>query len=439
MLMGQGLTSLAHWCILAILKLIVMQLPQARPHQKRSLDVIADNNKGQIIIPTGGGKTLIMIMDCIRRMNSKPHTFVVVAPRILLAEQLCSEFLELVDTKNVHVMHVHSGETQHFSTTKPDLIGLFTNTARTAGDSCIIFTTYHSLNRIVDSGIDIDVAYFDEAHNACGKAFFVPTASVSEIAENCYFFTATPRVSRDPYGRGMNNHSVYGQQLEVVPAQELIAGGSIIPPTVITTEIDRDRTKESAAFVDADTVIGIIDELDVDKSQKILVAVPSSKILWNMLSQTDVLDRFEMRGYNVLHITSKHGAYVNRRKVNREVFFETLTQWGKDKSRKFVLFHYSILSEGMNVPGLTHCVLLRNLNIVEMAQTIGRVIRMDKDDAQDIASGKITAGVFEMYRKPAGFVTVPVYKNNGKHTAKRLQGVVDSIFVRGIPPLSYCS
>ncbi len=412
---------------------------QLRPHQQRALDAIAQNDKGQIIIPTGGGKTLIMIMDTIRRLQQKSGTFVVVAPRILLANQLCSEFLELIDTKNVHIMHVHSGETHHFSSTNLDKIALFNNTARAAGESCIIFTTYHSLNRIVDSGIDIDVAYFDESHNACGRAFFVPVACVSEIAKNAYFFTATPRVSRDPYGRGMNNHVVYGKQIEIVPAQELIEGGSIIPPQVVTAEIDAERNKLNPAFTDADTVIGIVDNLEQDKSQKLLIAAPSSKVLWNMLSQTDILEQFKNRGYNVLHITSKYGAYVNKTKVNREVFFDVLNKWGRDKSKKFVLFHYSILSEGMNVPGLTHCVLLRNLNIVEMAQTIGRVIRMDVEDAQDIASGKITAGSFQMYRKPAGFVTVPVYKNHGKQITQRLQSVVDSIFVKGIPPLSYCS
>ena len=56
----------------------------------------------------------------------------------------------------------------------------------------------------------------------------------------------------------------------------------------------------------------------------------------------------------------------------------TLSDWGKDDNKKFVVMHYSILSEGINVHGLTHCILLRNLNIVAMAQTIGRVIRMHK-------------------------------------------------------------
>jgi hypothetical protein len=81
-------------------------------------------------------------------------------------------------------------------------------------------------------------------------------------------------------------------------------------------------------------------------------------------------------------------------------------------------------------------VLLRNLNIVEMAQTIGRVIRMDRNDAADIASGKIAAGDLGSYRKPFGFVTVPVYGNYGAQIQKRLQAVVDAIFVKGIPPTS---
>ena len=50
--------------------------------------------------------------------NSLPKTIVVVAPRILLANQLSSEFLEFIT--DVEVIHVHSGETHHKSTTKAD-------------------------------------------------------------------------------------------------------------------------------------------------------------------------------------------------------------------------------------------------------------------------------------------------------------------------------
>ena len=160
-------------------------------------------------------------------------------------------------------------------------------------------------------------------------------------------------------------------------------------------------------------------------------------MLWNTISKSDLLHQLRERGFDVLHITSKHGAYVNQNKVTRQQFFETLQAWGKDKSRKFVLFHYSILSEGINVPGLTHAVLLRQLPVIEMAQTIGRVIRVDRDDAADIASGRIPAGEMQFYRKPCGHITVPVYGKSQAATASRLQSIVDTIFVKGVPAVGY--
>ena len=38
-----------------------------RPHQQRGLDALKQNVIGQVIVPTGGGKTLIAIMDKRRR------------------------------------------------------------------------------------------------------------------------------------------------------------------------------------------------------------------------------------------------------------------------------------------------------------------------------------------------------------------------------------
>ena len=96
---------------------------QLRPHQEQALQAMLDNDKGQVIIPTGGGKTMCMIMDTLHQFkNSSWHTVVVVAPRILLAEQLHKEFMEIVDTRHTDVstMHVHSGKIKGvFSSTNP--------------------------------------------------------------------------------------------------------------------------------------------------------------------------------------------------------------------------------------------------------------------------------------------------------------------------------
>ena len=405
---------------------------QLRDHQQQALDALATADKGQVYCPTGGGKTPIMIFDAMRNLNNGAQTIVVVAPRILLANQLCAEFTEFIT--DVNVMHVHSGETHYFSTTKPDKIASANAFAKIAPIQQIIFTTYHSLPKVIDSGIDIDVVYFDEAHNAVGRHFFVGVAAASLSAKKAYFFTATPRTSRNPHSRGMNNQEIYGSVLCNVPAPHLISNGSIIPPQMQEFNLDAEYTKQNAHEINASAIVEII--TNTDNNQKVLVAVPSSKVLANIIGHTDILKQLNDLGYDVMHITSKLGAYVNKIKVNREVFFDTLTNYGKDKSRKFVLFHYSILSEGINCPGLTQCILLRNLNIVEMAQTVGRVIRMSTDDIKRIQEGTLAAGDLPNYSKSYGFVTVPTFGKRNAHTVKRLQNVVDAIFVKGVPPTS---
>ena len=409
---------------------------QLRPHQQRALDAMLTADKGQIIVPTGGGKTLVAIKDAVRRYASAetPQTIVVVAPRIMLATQLSAEYLEHIN--NANVLHVHSGETEHFSTTKSDRINLFVRMCHHVGEHVIIFTTYHSLPRIIDAGIDINCCYFDEAHNAVQRNHFVGVAAASMTSDAAYFFTATPKHTRRT-NRGMNNSEIYGSVLCNVPAPELVQGGSILPPTVIPYEIDITREKGAAAATsDRAMLLDIVDSLPADKASKILVASPASKIMGALLFKTSIMQDLRDRGYDVLHITSKYGAYVNQTKVNREQFFNTFDQFGKDPNKKFIIFHYSILSEGINVHGLTHTIMLRNLDIIEMAQTIGRVIRMNKDDAKDIAEGKIPAGSLGLYRKSTGYVTVPVFKNYGAQTIKRLQRIVDTIFIEGQPATS---
>ena len=82
-------------------------LKKLRSHQSRAIDAMKLSNKGCIYVPTGGGKTAIMIEDLKGRMIPpySPFTAVIVAPRILLAQQLCEEFI--TEVPNVKVLHVH--------------------------------------------------------------------------------------------------------------------------------------------------------------------------------------------------------------------------------------------------------------------------------------------------------------------------------------------
>ena len=402
-----------------------------RPHQKRALQSMLYADKGQVIVPTGGGKTMIMIQHAKRIINENNFsTIVVVEPRILLAQQLCEEFLSVIKTYS-GVLHVHSGDTKHQQTTNPTEIYDFA--VNNWKSPKLIFATYHSLGRILSANINIDCCYFDEAHNSTKRNFFPSVAAMSDVAVQSYYFTATPVLSSGN-NRGMNNGLVYGNVLENVQAKELINNGSIVEPTIVPFETDLHYVKEKQHIHHSITIQDILNNLPKDKSGKVLVSVPSSKVLSKILGHTTILNELRSRGYDVLHITSKFVAYVNDKKVKRDKFFTTLRDYGSDINRKFIVFHYSILSEGISVPGLTHCILLRTLNLVEMAQTVGRVIRMDKRDRQSINEGRIKAGEMKFYAKPTGYVTVPIHKEYGTRTINRLQKVVDNIFIDGIPP-----
>ena len=388
-----------------------------RPHQQRILDRMLAYAKGQIVVPTGGGKTLTMIVDTKDRHDriNNGTTTVVVAPRILLAEQLCSEFLEVIDTKNVHVMHVHSGETHHYSSTKPEHIHLFANTARTAGENVIIFTTYNSLDRVRQADIEVNTIYFDEAHNSVKKNFFGATEFFAQNAGRCYFYTATPKHSLTPKKPGMNWGDVYGQVLCNVPAPELVEQGYILPPKVVVKQLGMVKDKFKIWSRDNDFLMETIDDQSVDK---VLICARTTKQIMGLLSDSDFRKDIASRGYSWMTITSKTGAIIDGQKVNREVFFDTLNAWGKDPNKKFVVLHHSILSEGINVNGLESVIFLRNMDYIGISQSIGRVIRLgDKS-------------------KTFGLVSIPVYDSVGITTSRKVQAVVDTVFNQGQPAIS---
>ena len=387
-----------------------------REHQATVIDALREKNKGQIIVPTGGGKTMCMIKDAEHEFtkNSVSKTIVVVAPRILLAQQLCEDFLEIID--NVDVLHIHSGETHHKSTTKTkEIEEWYHNSIK----NLLIFTTYHSLHKISESpDIEVDTIYFDEAHNSVQKHFVVPTEYYSIYAKRCYFFTATPKHSKTPYKIGMNDEDIYGKVLCNIPAPELVQKGHILPPKVLIKDIDVVDDSRHSWEKDCDHLVSTIDETNVDK---ILVCARRTRQIIDLVSQTEFVNEMNYRGYSLLYITSKHGAFVNGVKVNREDFFNTLHEWGEDKEKRFIVLHHSILSEGINVKGLEAALFLRNMDYIGISQTIGRVIRKGDES------------------KTYGLVVVPCYDKVGISTSKRINAVVDTVFNKGQAAISVVS
>ena len=387
-------------------------LMQLRPHQQRALDALASHTKGQVIIPTGGGKTLVAIKDAQRQIEKGYNqTIVVVAPRILLAHQLCAEFLEhIIDAK---VMHVHSGRTHHFSTTKSYEIKTWVENNDGAK---LIFTTYHSLHRLQESDILVNAIYFDEAHNSVARNFLPAVEFYSTVGyASCYFFTATPKHSGTKSRIGMENKEVFGEVIFEVPAPELVREGYILPPKVVINKYEKLGKYDITPEVES---AKIIDSMDKNAKDKVLICAKSTKQIVTLISRSKFLDELAYRGYSYMYITSKTGAIIDGKKVGREQFFDVLNTWGKDPEKKFVVLHHSILSEGINVKGLEAVLFMRSMDYIGISQTIGRVIRLGAAS------------------KTYGLVCVPSYSNVGITTARKVQAVVNTVFAEGQPAIS---
>lgn len=406
-----------------------------RPNQIEILDALKNNNKGFITSPTGSGKTLSFITDC-RRFLEEGRVVVVVAPQLMLSEQLFEEF----DTHLSDIDFIYrqiSSESTTFQRNRKNLkfyitppkspttvVSEIQNTYRIAQKlkkPLILFVTYDSLDRIVSSLIPIDVVYYDEAHNATSSNHFNSVKFMSNHAAHNYFFTATPRYSQSKSvdGPGMDNISVYGENIVNIPFKQLVDQGIIVPPFIHLVKSDADTGKMDETSVNFKTIKEIVNHYETEHSDtpahKILFCAQGTRSIQNLVN-CGLQEWATKMGYKLLSIDSTNNGYIDGKcNINKSKFFKTLNEFGKDPNQKLIVLHYSMLGEGIDVKGFTGVVFLRStLSKTFTTQSIGRVIRS--------APGK-----------KYGIVTIVEHENNSNESQELIRQIVEQLFEQGVP------
>lgn len=395
-----------------------------RPHQEDALISMDNNSIGKVILGTGAGKSIIFIQNTIKQFEfDQPQTVCIVAPRILLACQLSQEYEKFIS--NAKFIHVHSGSRlKHYRTTNSQNLKDWYNIHQ--NHHKLIFTSYNSLKKVIESGIKVDTYHFDEGHNSVKKNFFPHIEDAVKSANKKFFFTATPKNSLIPDKKpGMNISEVYGDTLCSVPMTQMVDQGFVIPPLVVKKEVENNENIDER---NCDLILKALDEENVSK---VLIAAKSTKSIISLISETDFSERLKERDYSLMHITSQHGCYINGKEVKRMDFFKTLNEWGNDVDKKFVVLNYSILGEGINVVGLDSVIFLRNMSIIDMVQTVGRIIRLDKKDSDRIASGELIVGDYRNYVKPYGLVVLPIFDSYSKKVSEAVEEMIYKSFTLG--------
>jgi superfamily II DNA or RNA helicase len=359
-----------------------------RPHQLDALKSIttavttsSGPAAGRIVMPTGSGKTFVeaAFLDWQRANNSKSRIHLVLAPRILLTNQLIGEFRKFSGL-TYRAIAFHSGNHEpdyeigikwrEEATTRVGKIQEAYKNAVDSGQDLVVFSTYHSAEKLI--GIDFDTMIADESQYCVNEGFNEVIKKLTARVK--LFFTATEKHTASDKGRGLNNVTVYGERLYYISPAALIQLGLIVPPRLhIMYGETRDEDR---------SIVSEIIEIAKAQDEITRPELGFSKILFAMKGTEDVKSvedniskiKKELPDHDVFTITSKNGARINNEKVDRElVFLPALTT-----SKNCLIFHYDILSEGIDVDGITGAALMRNMGLSKLLQTIGRAVRVYK-------------------------------------------------------------
>lgn len=433
--------------------------------QKECLNEIEKNKAGIIILPTGAGKTRIEATHATNKMirdDGKHQIVIVLAPRIILCQQLIKDFYEFLNNKyNGDIQEVFTfvssnrfpsitinGEKMNgVCTTDKKQVAHDIKLANKAGRDSVIISTYASFYAAV-KGVQLVTKELEntEVHLIADEAHFF-TRGRGEIEENLignsrpfdvlkanlstfktrFFFTATPKVRTEECsepGTEMNNEAVYGKVVYLKKPKDLISKGIICTPLVhaisnFKTKSGKEITEQNfdnyagdfilKAFIEHEKRINdVCADKDIQLGAKIIVATKGSKQLLTLI-KNGFVQRARGMGIEVAWTMSseKVGTYVNSVERDIDDFLVDIKKISYDdlgnvkNEKRMIILHYDQLTEGIDVPAMSGLLVLRPMTKDKMVQNIGRVMRVHNDDRKkDYAD-------LDSWIKPYSYIMVP--------------------------------
>jgi len=399
--------------------------PKLWDHQKEAIDKIQsfleekEIGRKQIIIPTGGGKTTIERESINSSINLNGLVHVIMAPRIYLLNQILRDMhdYKVYEWDNLLVRSGMDERLKFYSddeyddtevlatTSTKDIMNTISNALET-GRPLIIFSTYHSADKIgkalneLDKQADLCIG--DEAHNMVGDGYFNDLLDPTIInTKKWLFFTATRIISTTDIGKGMNNVQLFGQKLFDIQPVELIKAGIIVQPRIHIMHLRGDcrDIKYSMSLVKSAVEKQIEDQNHLEF--RLIVACKSvdqahqlSKGLKEIFSDFYVASISS----NTEEMKKEHG-FTGLNSKDRDTIFNQYSN-----SKFSILLHYSILSEGIDLPGTTAILPLRTISPVGTVQFSGRASRINSIDREKLNSGEIKPGDITGWIKPYGWI-----------------------------------
>jgi len=422
------------------------------PYQIEARDMVLNTLIGQIILPTGTGKSIIQgtIFESQIKSNRIESNlgfgiYVILTPRILLTNQLMDTVARHIISHNIQILTIHSGEAinlavgaedeyekfvfanmKNESTTSSDIVITRIKEAKHKKQPLLICCTYHSVGTLVCAlrklNLKADQVLCDEAHYIVEERFQKSITDLKDHCDRIHFFTATQKITIGDDGNGMNNESFYGKVIFRKTPKEMIEAGYMIRPRIHYEE----------AKCDASWSIMVQDVYEkhselISNNAKMLVCCNGTKNIEEICTK-EFKNWCKEREITLYDISSVFGPRINGEKIKRNDFLKKL----KGVQGKAIILHINILTEGIDVPDITGVMFIRNMGTVRFLQSLGRATRVLPEDF-----GKPTDNFEQnskLWTKPYAWVIISEKPEDSNDKKSNIKTIIRNMRLAGFEP-----
>lgn len=399
-------------------------------------DLKQDTFKGRYVYPTGAGKTLIecLILNFQMKRLRKVGIHVVVAPKIALVNQLMRDYRENIGDGYLSI-GFHSGANTHFrsndgfgrtqrNTTDISRVLQSVENAQRQKRHLVIFSTYDSLYKLAQSHITFETLIADESQYCVSEHYFDQVRTISSKVK--LFFTATEKhgLGDDSDERRSNdNEKVFGPLLGYETYANLIERGILVKPLIHLLIGNREKRNRDS-IVDESIYIANKQRRMTEKQihSKVLFACDKTDSIKIIVDKhIEDIKRGTRDNHRIFTIISdpNYKSMIDGRNVDdRLEFLGNL----KSYDGNAMIFHYNILSEGIDVEGITGVAVLRSMGKSKLLQTVGRSMRPLRSEI-DVP--------IDRRRKKFSYVSVPVIDGNVTNS-EILRNVIRGMITGGL-------
>lgn len=450
------------------------------PYQQESIENLnkhlSNGLKGQFILPTGSGKTKIMehlIGNFIDNANV-PIRFATFCHRLMLSNNLLERQIIAhvinFNMKKLTVITLHSCNMYEFATNlndkypinikyykdKEEYFGNFKHydndtevkffefndynkdqiqkkieREEQEGRDVMFAILYHSMDKLLNTDIEFDFAFYDEAHTTTSNEFFNTLKEVEKHSNINLFFTATKVTDHPDFD--MNNIDVYGNDIINKLPKDMVYGKYICPISLVymdllnlKNDVIEYSEKHSKTYVQLNAIMSVFDShtkrIHTDSNNKrepiLFVAVTGNSILKDIKDNTN-RDSKRFKSWRVnnqidLYITSAEcKGYIDYFKnddndledLSKDEFIKHLNDEVLG-NRKTLIIQIDQLTEGIDLPCINGALNLRSngKNAAKFMQFIGRSVRRDNEDRKLIKDPSINFDNKDKFIKPFAYV-----------------------------------